>query len=263
MSHLFPEKITVWLSNDSISFIRTRRKKSEPNECVLVMPFDQTESDESFDGALIKFKEKHLGAARFSLILSNAFVQYLLLESQEEIQTMAEEAVYVEFKYREVFDQFSSDMSFSWDVGLNSRSVLSSAVSTKLLSSLQGCFKRHGLQLESVQPYLMVFFNQLLTKFPKHKNRIILLEGGQYIYVEILDGQWVRVHQRYCPEDWESQVEVFIQRENLLSKSDFNNSKIHVFSSSQSIYVSQSLANVLVLPPESLLLKNKNLDLTI
>lgn len=253
----------VWLSSDSVSFIRAGRKKSEPHECVLVMPFDQAESDKSFDCALIKFKEQHLGAAKFSLILSNAFVQYLLLESQAEIRTVAEEAVYVEFKYREVFDQLSSDMSFSWDVGLDSRSVLSSAVSTRLLSSLQGCFKRHGLQLESVQPYLMVFFNQLLTKFPKHKSRIILLEGGQYIYVEILDGQWVRVHQRYCPEDLKSQVEVLIQRENLLSKSDLNDSKIHVFTSSQSIRVSQSLANVLVLPPEALLLKNKNIDLTI
>jgi hypothetical protein len=261
VSHLFPEKVTVWLSSDSISFIQSGGRKSEANPCVLVMPFDQNESEKSLDHALLKYKEMHPRAAKFSVILSNAFVHYLLLESQAEIKTLAEERVYVEYKYREVFDQLSNSLTFSWDTGLNCRSVLSSATSTHLMTSLKDACKRHGFEIDSIQPYLMLLFNKIFTKQRDYK-RFALIEGGQFIYFDLADGQWGRVHQRYCPSDLNAQIDVLIQRENLLSNMDLNDSRIFIISPSKDIQLNNSFGRLLCLTPEDVLMKNKSYDLT-
>lgn len=262
MSHLFPEKVTVWLSIDSMTFIKSSRKKTQENSCVLVMPFDQNDALKSIDRALDQYKEKHSRAARLTVVVSNAFVQYLLLESQSEIKSFEEERVYVEYKYRQVFDQLASTLEFSWDTGLNSRSIFSSAIPEKLISSLKDSCKRHGFGLDSVQPYLMVLFNRVFNK-PENKTRCAVIEGGQFIYFEIVNGQFLRLHQRYCPEDLNAHIDVLLQRENLLSHVEQDSSKMVVFTSSNNLKISHSLASVHYFTPENLIMHKKSHDLTV
>ena len=221
MSLLFPERVTVWVTQDSVSFLRRPRQgKGLARTCVLSAPYLDSDPLAAFGQALQQYRAQYPEAARFEVVVSNAHAQYLLLPCQSEIRTQQEQALYVAHSFHEMYDRQADAWSFSWDTGLSQRPVLACALPAPMVQGLERAFDLPGCDLVSVQPYLMFFFNHVLAPREEKSWRCMLIEGQQLVSWDIRDGQWHGLHQVRLEPDWQERLEWLLHRQMLLADWD-------------------------------------------
>ena len=216
MSLLFPERVTFWLTRQAVTVLQGGHAGRDRRELVLSLALQEEPPLVVMASALQQYRQKHKKAAQFEVLVSNAFVQALCLPAQAALRTEDEEALFVRFRFEEIFGEVAKQWALTWDSGLAWRSVLAHAIPRDLLQGLQALFEAQGERLMSVQAWWTHFLNtQWRQRMPE---RCLLVEGGQAMVLQQHAGQWQRLHQMRMPEHpHPAELQALVQREQFLS----------------------------------------------
>jgi len=164
---------------------------------------------QEMDTLLTRYEDVHPNVV---VVLSNHFVHYVLVPWSNLVSSDEEQIAHARHCFQIAYGVASS----TWELRLNSSSVgsaqLASAVDEKLLMACKEIIKRHGLQLTSVQPYLMSAFNRFKHQIQRTDAWLALVEPGSICLAQLQEGEWKRLRTARLGNDWDD-FSRFISRE--------------------------------------------------
>ena len=131
--------------------------------------------------------------AEVSVLLSDAFVRYLVIDSGTALSGMEERMALARHDFRKVH----GDLAESWEIRIaaGEQNYLAAALDGELLAQLQHCFAATRLKLHSIQPYAVAAFNHWVKHFNgKTAAGFFLAEPHGYCYAGMSDGRWEFFH---------------------------------------------------------------------
>ncbi|HEU0234429.1 MAG TPA: hypothetical protein VFQ94_04810 [Gallionella sp.] len=154
--------------------------------------------------------------AEVSVVLSNAFVRYLVINSSTALSNDEERLALA----RHDFQNIHGVLAEAWEIRIaaGEQNYLAAALDGELLEQLRHCFAATKLKLHSVQPYAVAAFNHWSKHFNgKSPEGFFLPEPHGYCYAGMSGGQWEFFHcGRWEGEPLETYQRV-VQREALRS----------------------------------------------
>ena len=156
-----------------------------------------------------------------TVVLSNHFVRYTLVERPGRGVTRDEELALARFH----FTRLHGERASAWDVRVaevdRASPRVASAVDRALIAALQAAFPAQGrARLKSVQPYLMCAFNRWRGRIDSRGAWLVLVEPGRVCLAMLAGRAWsalqsIRSAQpdaAPAPEEWLALVEREKQR---------------------------------------------------
>jgi hypothetical protein len=165
-----------------------------------------------------------------SVVLSNHFVRYAIIEADHSLKNKAEENAYIKHRFGQLFGESESPWEFRFDQKHPSSPFLVSAVEAKLTASLREICKRFNVKLRSIQPCLMKIYNLSKTELMNKDAWLILCEQGKLCIVWLKDGYPDSVRMIKAGEDWQEKLAEIVEREIYLSELETSNEEIYLWS---------------------------------
>lgn len=128
-----------------------------------------------------------------SVVLSNAFVRYLVVNSSTAL-TSAEERLALA---RHDFQKIYGTLADGWEIRIaaDEQNYLAAALDGEFLTQLRHCFAATRLKLHAIQPYAVAAFNHWAKRFDdKTPEGLFLAEPHGYCYAGMSDGRWEFFH---------------------------------------------------------------------
>lgn len=158
--------------------------------------------------------------AEVTVILSNHFVRYQMVPWSDQLSSDEERTALVRHCYSEVYGSAVADWELRWSEDQFDAPWLASAVERSLLARLRETLKLAGLQLHSVQPYLMAAFNRWRNEFNGTGQWFVLGEPGRVCILQMQGGSWHSVRSHRIEGAWKDEVPLILEREMLLAEGD-------------------------------------------
>lgn len=136
-----------------------------------------------------------VGKGEATLVLSSHFVRYLVLPWSAELVTEAEELEFGRTRFMQVFGQVARDWTIVVSAAPAGAARLCAAVDQALIGALTGAIAASALRLVSVQPALMVQFNEWRRRIGA-EGWLVIAEQGRLIVAWVCGGQWRSVRAR-------------------------------------------------------------------
>ena len=220
MSPSLSESIRVGLCPDRVSFARYGRGLRPRLLEKDTLPLEPGTTQEPWRApvrALPRLLEARVrGVADISVVLSNHFVRYLLLDTDARISSGNEWREYASHRCEKIYGARARD----WDIQVSEcgapHARLASAVDRQLLTALAAAFAGSPGRLRSVQPYLMVAFNRTLPAIARASFWFVLHEPGRLLLGLIRDGRWRSLRGRRSDAGWSETLAQTLEREGAL-----------------------------------------------
>jgi hypothetical protein len=169
--------------------------------------------------------------ARAKVILANHLVRYAMIPYNPVLSNMDEMATYA----RHLFSQMYGLDGETWDIRLNQDApnapLLASAVEKQLLRALRTLFDEAEVKLQSIQPQLMVAYNNSLGQLQKNGSAwFVLAEQDSLCLGLIQQGSWRSVRTVKAGSDWPERLPEILDREMYLSESDDATGEVFLWS---------------------------------
>ncbi len=152
-----------------------------------------------------------------TVILSNHFVNYALVPWRDNMSD-ADELAYARHCFKEQYD----DASDAWDVrvspGRAGMAALASAVDVTLLAELRGVLGKAGVRVQSIQPHLMVAFNNCHAGMEGRNAWFALLEPGNLCLCLLRNGQLTWMRKVRIGDPWQDEFSTILEREAYLAE---------------------------------------------
>jgi hypothetical protein len=193
------EQVTITLSLQRVTLeryargLRPRRKDSKRLGCAAGT------SGRAWQPALDALREAlthpNMAPADATVVLSNAFVRYLLLPWNPAIVTAQEEAAFAQARFQQVF----GDAAQGWVVRLSparpGAPVVACALERTLLDALTALIDGSALRLRSLRPSLMALCNAR-ARLPAGDAWIAVAEAGRLLIAAVRAGEWASLRSR-------------------------------------------------------------------
>ena len=258
MSLLFPENIILWISSEAVSFFKQPTRHSPQTECLLSVPFDRHLPEQSILNALDQFKVVHSEICQYKIIVSNSFSHFLLIKQNSEIKNQKEEKLYIEYMFQEVFETDSEQWIFSWENGIRKKPIVACAIPAFLFKAIINAFEFKNLEINSIQPYLISFFNQAFSKCNLRNMNFMIFEGNKCITFQKLEGNLSRIHTSQLQNDWVCDLGKIINRELLLADTEDDALNFKVIVPFEIKIPDSEIFNFITVSPESLFTQYKS-----
>jgi hypothetical protein len=138
---------------------------------------------------------------RVTFVLSNEFVRYQPFPWHDRLSDESEKMAYA----RHLFEEVHGDAVDGWELRVSQEKYraagLASAVDRALIESLETSTHAAGLELVSVQPYLMAAFNQWRNALTGPSCCFVLAERGRLCLALIRGRDWIGVRNLPLEED--------------------------------------------------------------
>ncbi len=124
-----------------------------------------------------------------SVVVSNAFVRYLVVNSSAALNSEAERRALATHDLRKIYGVRVD----GWEVRIaaGAQNYLAAAMDSEFLARLRHCFSPTRLKLRTVQPYAVAAINHWLKCFDgKTAQGLFMVEPAGYCYVGMEDGRW-------------------------------------------------------------------------
>lgn len=224
MSLLLREELRVALFPQQLLLLRiahelTRRGLSSRVLEKKIVPCTEA-GDAPWSGAVRALEAELSGPAPrttvASVILSNHFMRYALIPWSGALRDEKEETAYV----RHFFRQSYGAVAESWELRLNpgrpGLAQLASAVDGKLTDAVRTSFAGAGIRLRSIQPSLMVAYNNCRSRLQKSNAWFVLFESGSLCIALLQQGSWGSVRKLRAGDDWCDALPLLLERESYL-----------------------------------------------
>jgi hypothetical protein len=153
-----------------------------------------------------------------TLVLSNHFVRYLIMPWSAQLVKPAEELIYAQMRFQEIFGDAAGDWAVSLSPAPAGAPRIAAAVDRELIGELRMALSGSKLNLVSVQPALMSQFNAWRREIGDDA-WLVLAERGRVLIAWISAGQWRSVRAR--PISGEAvPLAQWIEQEKLLLEAD-------------------------------------------
>ncbi len=184
------------------------------------------------DGA-IKALESSLSAlaskpAFASVILSNHFMNYAMVELNQTLNGEVEELAYA----KHCFTQLYGSGAESWEIRLSGNPgtrQLASALDAMFLQNLRAVFARAGIRLESVQPCLMAAYNNSHSELQHQDAWFVLVEDDNLCIGTVRQGGLGGIRSMKVSDDWILKLNEILERESYLSDADIASDKVFLW----------------------------------
>lgn len=128
---------------------------------------------------------------KVTVVLSNAFVRYLLVNGGEVLSGADERLALAKHDFLKVYGAVAQ----GWEIRISAADAggkyLASAVDAELIEQLRQIFSETGFKLDSIQPYFALAFDAWCTGLDsKTSHGIFLSEASGYCYAGIVADGW-------------------------------------------------------------------------
>ena len=149
-----------------------------------------------------------------SVVLADQFVRYALLPHSEAVKTREQWLALA----RHRFGALHGAIAASWDVKVTETAPLgprlACAVDRDLVESIAVKFVGAGVNLVSVQPFLIAAFNRIRQQVGNGSCWIVVEEPGRLTLALIQRGAWLAIRSRRSDERWRSLLPEILERES-------------------------------------------------
>ena len=157
---------------------------------------------------------KNHKAREASVVLADQFVRYALLPWSESVKTREQWLAIA--KHR--FSALHGAIAANWDVKVTETSPmgprLACAVDRELIAEIAVKFVGAGVNLVSVQPFLVAAFNRIRHQVGNGSCWIVVEEPGRLTLALIQRGAWVAIRSRRADERWRMVLPEILERES-------------------------------------------------
>ena len=149
-----------------------------------------------------------------SVVLADQFARYALLPWNEAVKTPEQWLALARHRFSALHGAVSAD----WDVKITETAPmgarLACAVDRELIERLAAAFVASGVNLVSVQPFLVAAFNRIRKTIGNGACWIVVEEPGRLTLALIQRGAWVAIRSRRSDERWRMQLPEILERES-------------------------------------------------
>ena len=152
------------------------------------------------------------GAA--SVVLADQLVRYALLPHNETLRTDEQWAALGRHRFSVLHGPRADEWQVSVAATAPRGARLACAVDSALLSSLDGVFRKAGVRLRSVQPFLVAAFNRIRRRIGNGSCWIVVEEPGRLTLALVQRGAWVAIRARRSDPQWRKVLGEILERES-------------------------------------------------
>lgn len=215
MSLLQRNEFKIWLSPHQVRVMRRHRdwRGSTKNDTLISCISSGTESWSAPISTLESILEndpRHSGDV--TVILSNHFVRYMLVPWNELFSRNSERLSYVKHLFSETYGSLSSRYELRLSPSAPGQTRIASAVESTLIDRIRETISKAGLQLCSIQPYLMNTFNEHRHVIDKTGGWFITVENGMLGITGITNNRWQLVRTLRVNSQWPLELESLLER---------------------------------------------------
>jgi hypothetical protein len=147
------------------------------------------------------------------VVLADQFVRYALLPWNQAVKSREQWLALA----RHRFGALHGAAAAAWEVKVTETSPLgvrlACAVDRELIEGLASCFVTAGVNLISVQPFLVAAFNRIRQMVGNGSCWIVVEEPGRLTLALIQRGAWVAIRSRRSDGRWMSLLPEILERE--------------------------------------------------
>ena len=166
-----------------------------------------------------------------SVVLSNHFLRYAVVEVDHALQSEAERVAYVKHRFGQLYGASADTWELRLDQEYPGAPFFASAIEGKLIQALREMFERVGVKLQSIQPSLMRVYNQCQLRLQNMNAWFVLFEHGTLCLVWLKNGHPNSVRTIKVGEDWQEKLPEILEREAYLSELDASFKEVFLWSS--------------------------------
>ena len=158
-------------------------------------------------------KQKKVNRASATVLLSNHFVRYQLINTQPDLSSYDEEQAFVRFSFAEVYGDEVNHWQLRWGSGLQLAPQVASAIDIALIEQIESSLSQAGVKLVSMQPYLMAAFNYVRKFIDTNPHWFVLVEPGNACVGFMQAGEWQQLQSSRLGADWATDLPRILARE--------------------------------------------------
>jgi hypothetical protein len=231
------DELRVVIYRDQIQLVRIGRQLTLRGKQARILEkknFPFTVAEGKYSDVAIQALESALSAlplrpAFSSVLLSNHFMSYAMVEMNQSLTGEAEELAYA----KHCFVQLYGAGAESWEIRLSrddsGTRQLASALDAAFLQNLRAAFARSGIKLKSLQPCLMTAFNNSHSELQNQDAWFVLFENDSLCVGLVKQGRLSSVRTMNVDQDWLEKLTEILDRESYLSDSDIAPDKIFLW----------------------------------
>lgn len=219
MSLSLHDRVGVELSPQSVTWVRMARGISanvldKGQEKVLAQP-----GEPLWQSAVHKLRHMIVGetwkGAHVTVVLSNHFVRYDCLPWNDAVEDDEELLAFARHRLTQTYGTAANTWAITISPAGKGNSQIAAAVDEAFLEMLKQAIAEEGVQLHSIQPYLMASFNRFAKNIAQNSGWFVAAEAGRFALALFQDGQWKRVVLRRGGDM--SALHEWLERENMAS----------------------------------------------
>ncbi len=208
---LLSDRLLVSLSPTALSWVRLRGVFRQRAVAKGSIDADPAHGNDPWAGAIAALRAATPAWRRervaVTVVLSNHFVRYALIERPDSRVSRAEELALARFH----FTRLHGARAAAWDVQVAAADRggprVASAVDGALLEAIKAAFPRDARpRLKSVQPYLVCAFNHWRARLDARGAWLVLIEPGRVCLAMLAGKTWGAVQSvrssDETPENW-------------------------------------------------------------
>ncbi|NWL77604.1 hypothetical protein DM872_12145 [Pseudomonas taiwanensis] len=191
MSPLWPEAYTAVLGPHSVGLLRCRDREwlgSTDFDAVGGLAWPSAVA--ALETLLAGRKQ---GRAMLKVLLSSHYTRFCLVPWSEAINTPEELAGYARLCFEDIYGNLGEGWSLCLAPEAAGQPRLAAAMPDELLTQLRSLAKANGLQLASVQPYLVAAFNRYRAALSMDDFLFLVAEPGRGSLLLARGGRWATV----------------------------------------------------------------------
>ena len=158
-------------------------------------------------------KQKNISNCSATVLLSNHFVRYQLINTQPDLSGLDEEQAFVRFSFAEVYGDEVNRWQLRWGSGLQLSPQVASAIDNALIEQIETTLNSAAVKLSSLQPYLMAAFNYVRKWINDSPHWFVLVEPGSACAGFMQGGDWQQLHTSRLGADWAADLPRVLGRE--------------------------------------------------
>lgn len=193
MSRLWSERLCILLLPDRLAWVILARGWGKRIRAHGSVPVPAAAEGNLWQAALEVLQRElpdiPVARAEVSVVLSNAFARYLVIDSSTALSDAEERLALA----RHDFQKIHGVPAEAWEIRIaaGEQNYLAAALDGELLEQLRHCFAATKLKLHSIQPYAVAAFNHWSKHFnSKSAEGFFLPEPHGYCYAGMSDGRW-------------------------------------------------------------------------
>lgn len=214
---LFLSQVTIELCSSHVAVITTAAGFKQR---VIDQQFLALNSQDDIFGQLatVFTKLKLQKNSLVKVVLASEFVRYLALPAYHISISAADKNAYARAAYREVYGNLVDVWQIQCDDAAPNKTTIVVAIDQKFITHLTAIAEKHGLELMSVQPKLMLIFNQFKHELKSGDVYFCVVDSNRLLFAYLKNGHWQSLRSLVLEADWQAQLASLAKREQLLTE---------------------------------------------